>query len=163
MKTAQYRRYFIINYMCMKCTFAFFIFSMENETTYQAVLGRLIIQKRSEKQIDQKDMAKHVGVSRSTWSRIEGGSSALNMDQLTRVANKLGMPLGELMLEADRIVEQLIKQGVTVHHSRDQVKSKKESMATVAFLGGAVLGGIVTALLASKSSNGPQLVDEEES
>ena len=136
---------------------------MKNETTYQAVLGRLIIQKRSEKQIDQKDMAKHVGVSRSTWSRIESGSSALKMDQLTRAASKLDMPLGELMLEADAIVRKLRRQGVIVHNSRDQVISKKETVATVAFLGGAVLGGVVAALLASKGSDELQRDDEEES
>ena len=53
-------------------------------------------------------MARRVGVSRSTWSRIEAGLSALNMDQLARAASALGMSLGDLMLEVEessRLVE----------------------------------------------------------
>jgi len=52
-------------------------------------------------------MARRVGVSRSTWSRIEAGSSALNMDQLARAASALGVSLGDLMLEVDEIASEL--------------------------------------------------------
>ena len=127
---------------------------MRNETTYQTVLGRLIAQKRKERQIDQEEMARRVGVSRSTWSRIEAGTSALNMDQLAKAASALGLSLGELMLEVDDIVRELKKQGVEVHDSRDQARSASASTrgaAAVAFLGGAVLGGIITAMLANRN------------
>ena len=128
---------------------------MKNETTYQTVLGRLIAQKRKERRIDQEEMARRVGVSRSTWSRIEAGSSALNMDQLARAASALGVSLGDLMLEVDEIVRELQRQGVEVHDSRDQARSvsaKAGGAAAVAFLGGAVLGGIITAMLANRNS-----------
>ena len=127
---------------------------MKNETTYQTVLGRLIAQKRKERQIDQEEMARRVGVSRSTWSRIEAGSSALNMDQLARAASALGVSLGDLMLEVDDIVRELKRQGVEVHDSRAQARSASASAggaAAVAFLGGAVLGGIITAMVANRN------------
>ena len=111
---------------------------MRSETTYQTVLGRLIAQKRKERRIDQEEMARQVGVSRSTWSRIESGSSALNMDQLARAASALGMPLGELMLEVDDIVRELRREGVEVHDSRDQAASssaERGGAAAVAFPG----------------------------
>ena len=124
---------------------------MKNETTYQTVLGRLIAQKRKEKEIDQEEMARRVGVSRSTWSRIEAGSSALNMDQLAKAASALDISLGELMLEVDEVVRELRRQSVEVHDSRDQARSASfgavggaagaSLAAPVAFLGGAVLGG----------------------
>ena len=129
---------------------------MRNETTYQAVLGRLIVEKRKEKQIDQGEMARHVGVSRSTWSRIEAGASALSMDQLVKAAGKLEMPLGELMLQADEVVRELRRQGVEVFDSKDQTSAaKRERTATtmVALLGGAVLGGIVASILAAKDED----------
>ena len=128
---------------------------MKNETTYQAVLGSLISQKRKQKQIDQGEMAKAVGVSRSTWSRIEAGESALSMDQLAKAAGKLGLPLGTLMVEADEIADELRKQNVDVLNGRDQTsagKFGKAAAATVAFLGGAVLGGIVAAIIANKDA-----------
>ena len=127
---------------------------MRSETTYQTVLGRLIAQKRKEMRIDQEEMARRVGVSRSTWSRIESGSSALNMDQLSRAASALDMPLGELMLEVDEIVRELRREGVEVHDSRDQAASSstgRSGATAVAFLGGAVLGGIIAALLANRN------------
>lgn len=130
---------------------------MKNETTYQAVLGRLIVRKRQEKQIDQEDMARHVGVGRSTWSRIEAGTSALSMDQLAKAANKLDIPMGELMLEVDAIVRRLREHGVDVADSRDQTsaaKRGKAAAATVAFLGGALLGGIIAGVMADKESKG---------
>ncbi len=128
---------------------------MKNETTYQAVLGRLIVRKRQEKQIDQEDMARHVGVGRSTWSRIEAGTSALSMDQLAKAANKLDILMGDLMREADVIVRRLRKHGVDVADSRDQTSSAKRgkaAAATVAFLGGALLGGIIAGVMADKDS-----------
>lgn len=129
---------------------------MKSETTYQAVLGRLIVQKRQEKQIDQGEMARHVGVSRSTWSRIEAGASALTMDQLAKAADKLGLPLGELMLQADDVVRELRRQDVNVLDSRDQTSAAKwgkAKAATVAFLGGAVLGGIVAGIMSTIDSD----------
>lgn len=129
---------------------------MKSETTYQAVLGRLIVQKRQEKQIDQGEMARHVGVSRSTWSRIEAGTSALTMDQLAKAADKLGLSLGELMLQADDVVRKLRRQDVNVLDSRDQTSAAKwgkAKAATVAFLGGAVLGGIVAGIMSTIDSD----------
>ncbi|MCY3788914.1 MAG: helix-turn-helix transcriptional regulator [Gemmatimonadetes bacterium] len=136
---------------------------MKNETTYQTVLGRLIAQKRKEKEIDQEGMARRVGVSRSTWSRIEAGSSALNMDQLAKAVSALDISLGELMLEVDEVVRELRRQNVEVHDSRDQARSAPFGAvggaagaglaAPVAFLGGAVLGGIIATLLAERKKD----------
>ncbi len=136
---------------------------MKNETTYQTVLGRLIAQKRKEQGVDQEELARRVGVSRSTWSRIEAGSSALNMDQLARAASALGISLGELMLEVDDVVRELRKQNVEVHDSRDQARSAPFGgvgvgagaglTGPVAFLGGAVLGGIIATLLAERKKD----------
>ena len=127
---------------------------MRNETTYQAILGRLIARKRQEKGMDQAEMARRVGVSRSTWSRIEAGSSALSMDQLAKAASALDVSLGGLMLDVDEVVLELRKQNVEVHESRDQAKSgsaKARGTAAVAFLGGAVLGGVIAGLLADRN------------
>lgn len=128
---------------------------MKNETTYQAVLGRVIVRKRQEKHIDQGEMARHVGVGRSTWSRIEAGTSALSMDQLAKAANKLDIAMGALMLEVDDVVRGLRRQGVDVVDSRDQTsaaKRGKTAAATVAFLGGALLGGIIAGVIADRES-----------
>lgn len=129
---------------------------MKNETTYQMVLGRLIAEKRKERQLDQEAIAQQVGVNRSTWSRIEAGASALNIDQLARTASALETSLGDLMQEADEIVEQLKRQNVDVYDSREQANmasAKRGANVAVAFLGGAVLGGIIATMLGSQDGN----------
>ena len=60
------------------------------------------------------------------------------------------------MLEVDDLVRELRNQNVEVHESRDQAKSasaKAGGAAAVAFLGGAVLGGIIAAMLADRDPN----------
>ena len=101
-------------------------------------------------------MARHVGVSRSTWSRIEAGTSALTMDQLAKAAGKLDLSLGELMLQADDVVRELRRQDVDVLASRDQASTAKwgkAKAATVAFLGGTVLGGIIAGIVSAIDSD----------
>ena len=95
-------------------------------------------------------MARRVGVSRSTWSRIEAGSSALEMDQLAKAASALGVSFGALMPEVDEIVRKLKGQGVEVHDSRDQARSASAKAGGAAAV--AVLGDIITAMLANRNS-----------
>ena len=62
---------------------------MTPETTYPAVLGAVLVRKRKEMGLDQVTVAKKVGVSRTTWSRVENGEVALSIDQLPKVAEVL--------------------------------------------------------------------------
>ena len=128
---------------------------MNPETTYQAVLGRLIVIKRQEREMDQGEMARYVGVSRSTWSRIEAGLSALNIDQLAKAASKLGVSVSELTTETDQIVQDLRREDVEVHSSRDEADSittgaaaSKEAAGPMGvFLKGDVLTAIGAAMV----------------
>ncbi len=126
---------------------------MKPETTYQTVLGRLIAMKRRQRQMDQEELAQHVGVSSSTWSRIEAGLSALSIDQLAKAAEKLGSPVGELTAEADDLVRALLRQeDVEVHSSRDQANSTTsgDEAPTGVFLRGETLTATVAAMMRKK-------------
>ncbi|MDE0372498.1 MAG: helix-turn-helix transcriptional regulator, partial [Rhodospirillales bacterium] len=130
---------------------------MKPETTYQTVLGRLIAMKRRQKQMDQEELAQHVGVSSSTWSRIEAGLSALSIDQLAKAAAKFGAPVGELTSEADDLVRALLQQeDVEVHSSRDQTNSTASGAdaPTGVFLRGETLTATVAAMM-RKKQKGP--------
>ena len=77
------------------------------------------------------------------------------MDQLAKAASKLDLSLGELMLEVDGVVRELRQKNVNVLDSRDQTsaaKMGKAAAATVVFLGGAVLGGIVASIMGAKDT-----------
>lgn len=131
---------------------------MKSETTYQTVLGRLISLKRRQKQMDQEELAQHVGVNRSTWSRIEAGLSALSIDQLAKAASKLDVSVSELTTEADDVVRALRRENVEVHTSRDRADSNTsgptapgESAGPMGvFLKGEVLTAMVSTILGSQ-------------
>ena len=54
------------------------------ETTYQAVIGRVIVNFRKQLAVDQALLAGAAGVTQSTWSRIERGESSLSIEQLAK-------------------------------------------------------------------------------
>ena len=147
-------------YICITCIYAVLSADssigdslMKPETTYQTVLGRLIAMKRRQNQMDQDELARHVGVSSSTWSRIEAGLSALSIDQLAKAAAKLGTPVGELTSEADDLVRALLRQeDVEVHSSRDQTSSTAsgDEAPTSVFLRGETLTATVAAMMRKK-------------
>ena len=126
---------------------------MKPETTYQTLLGRLIAMKRRQRQMDQEELARHVGVSNSTWSRIEAGQSALSIDQLAKAAEKLGALVGELTSEADDLVRALLRgEDVEVHSSRDRTSSAASGVdaPTGVFLRGETLTATVAAMMRKK-------------
>ena len=126
---------------------------MKPETTYQTVLGQLIAIKRRQRKMDQDELARYVGVSNSTWSRIEAGLSTLSIDQLAKAAAKLGVPVGELASEADDLVRALLRQeNVEVHSSRDQTNSAASGVeaSTGMFLRGGTLTATVAAMMRKK-------------
>jgi len=90
-------------------------------TTYQSVLGAVINSLRSKntKQITQGDIAKEIGITVSTWSRIERGESALTLEQLLSVALYLELPLSKLFQSVEEQIELLRVQGVKVAISKD--------------------------------------------
>lgn len=95
-------------------------------TTYQSVLGAVIntLRTSGEKTITQADIANSLGVTVSTWSRIERGESALSLEQLLTVAVFFNIPLSKLFLHVEEQIENLKKEGVLVAISKDALTEK---------------------------------------
>lgn len=95
-------------------------------TTYQSVLGAVINALRTSggKMITQSDIAHRLGVTVSTWSRIERGESALSLEQLLEVALFLNLPLSKLFKNVEEQIENIKKQGVSVAVSKDALVGK---------------------------------------
>jgi transcriptional regulator with XRE-family HTH domain len=75
--------------------------SLKLVTSYPAIVGAVLTYARECIGLSQKDLSEMVGLSQSTWSRIESGSSALTIDQLFRAARALGTLPGNLLQKAD--------------------------------------------------------------
>lgn len=115
-------------------------------TTYPSVVGTVIEKLRKNAGVNQSEIASHLGVTQATWSRIEAGNSALTIEQLMQVAEKLGNKPGDILHIADQSVRQLESQGIKVEGKR--LKDPLDS--GLALVGAAVLGAAIAMLISKK-------------
>lgn len=85
---------------------------INGNTTYPALVGNVLAQLRKEKGVGQAEFGALLGVGQSTWSRIEKGESALNIEQLARAAEQLDLQPHELLAVVDGARDNLHNQGI---------------------------------------------------
>ena len=83
-------------------------------TTSGAVLGAALVHLRTVKGMKQAELATAVGLSASTWSRIEKGESGLSIDQLRQVAKVLGTTPGDILDLQEKWEAKAVKTGLRV-------------------------------------------------
>ncbi|MCB1680923.1 MAG: helix-turn-helix transcriptional regulator [Rhodospirillales bacterium] len=118
---------------------------MQAETSYPAIVGKLLENLRKERNLKQQDVAGMLGLTQSAWSRIERGQSGLSMELLVRVCDLLETRPHEVLADADKARTGLIAQGIKVH---PHVIARPERMMAV--LGLAALGMMIFAILGRK-------------
>ena len=123
---------------------------LDPETTYQSVIGQVIVTLRKEQSIEQATMASAVGVTQSTWSRIERGESSLTVDQLATASAKLRLSASAILKKAEDAIDELKLKGVIVASSKSSATNRK-STSGAAILGAAALGALVGASMANAS------------
>ncbi len=84
------------------------------QTTFSAVLGVVLANLRKVKGIEQGEMAKKMGVSQASYSRLESGKSSFSVDQLYLAAQALEIDGPELTHRLNNAVQQLNVNGVPV-------------------------------------------------
>jgi len=89
-------------------------------TTYQAIVGEVIVQHRKTKKLNQDDLAQKAGMSQSAWSRVEKGETSLSLEQLAKVSHALNLKPHELIAEADKVREELEKNKVKVADNKSE-------------------------------------------
>lgn len=72
-------------------------------TTYAIIVGRILTKRRKSCGLRQEALATALGVTQSTWSRIENGTSALTISQLAIAARALNLPPSDLIAQADEV------------------------------------------------------------
>lgn len=122
--------------------------SIQSVTTYSQVVARTVGYLRLQQgSHDQKSFAEFLGVSPSTWSRVENGQVGLTLDQLAHAATLLGFAsASEMLAMADRAAENMRRQGVRVLTGREAAKDDQ----TYAYLGAAALGALLAASVAKR-------------
>lgn len=134
-------------------------FNNQTETTYQAIVGTILINMRQQFQIDQALVAQHVGVTPSTWSRVERGESALTVTQLAKAAEVLRVKPSVILSSAEQAKEHLERQGVHVRYDKiikqsSQSQNHGKSDGGVGYaVAGAALGALLTAAFMSNDKD----------
>ena len=85
-----------------------------DQTTFSAVLGVVLANLRKVKGIEQGEMARKMGVSQASYSRLESGKSSFSVDQLYLAAQALEIDGAELTQRLNNAVKQLNVNGVPV-------------------------------------------------
>jgi len=85
-----------------------------DQTTFSAVLGVVLANLRKVKGIEQGEMARKMGVSQASYSRLESGKSSFSVDQLYLAAQALEIDGPELTHRLNNAVQQLNGNGVPV-------------------------------------------------
>lgn len=111
--------------------------------TFSAVLGWVIRELRKQKGLAQSDLARALNLQQPSWSRIETGTSTLNVQQLVIVARCLSTTSQDILNIADRARNGLVARGVDVTEDRSTAKSE-DLLAVIGLLGiGALIGAHV--------------------
>ena len=92
-----------------------------NIATYPAVVGAILVARRKSRNQSQAEVAKAVGLSVSTWSRIENGESALTIEQLALAAEVLDLRPSAVLAAAEEKIAALSLRGVGVSPGRDDL------------------------------------------
>lgn len=102
------------------------MFQFRNFTTFAAVIGAILAKIRDEKGLTQADVATALGLTTSTWSRIEKGESTLSAEQLWQAANRLGVSPGSILDVVTDAVSHLPASGIEVKTDKE-IKSEKDT------------------------------------
>ncbi|MBR8361361.1 helix-turn-helix domain-containing protein [Burkholderia vietnamiensis] len=122
--------------------------NLEAVTTSGAILGQVLVKLRTSIGLKQHELAEGVGVSASTWSRIEKGDSGLSIDQLRAAAKALGVSAALILQMVEEAEKEVKSRGIDVKAtwSVGPISGVAAGMATGAALGGVVLPVIGSAL-----------------
>lgn len=116
--------------------------------SYPEIVGGVLKQLRTQRQLDQAKLALAVGVAQPTWSRIENGTIPITVEQLAFVAPQLGYLPSQILGHADQAAKRFSDQGIQVTPQRASPSGIDGE--GLAFLKGAAIVALLAAIFAGK-------------
>ena len=122
-------------------------------TSYSALLGQIIGSLRQQRGLEQAHLAKALGISQASYSRLEGGKALWSIDQLMVVCQRLGVNVIDVFNILERrkadLAEAANVEVIAAGRANSRgAEERKDSDG--AFLAGAALGALLATLITRK-------------
>ncbi len=115
-------------------------------TTYPALVGKVLAIQRESQEADQINFATQMGLTQSSWSRIERGVATINSEQLNKAAQLLNTSAGNLLHQADMLKEAFEAKGGKVIE-----KKEAETLSPgMKLVGAAAIAALLFAIVKNK-------------
>ena len=85
---------------------------------YSWITGQVFARRRQQRGVGQIELAKALGVSQATWSRVETGQSPLTIEQLSHACELIGLSASDIVSEVDAEARRYRRRGVFVVYRR---------------------------------------------
>lgn len=128
---------------------------MNKKVTYSALLGQVLANLRKQRSLEQSELAKRMGLTQASYSRLESGKSSFSIDQMYQAANAIGLSAIEVLEELDRFSKHLESDGIEVApqmrgNSTQNLNKTAENNGVNTFVAGAALGALILHVLSKK-------------
>jgi transcriptional regulator with XRE-family HTH domain len=119
------------------------------KNSFSAFLGFVLSNLRKSRNIEQGEMAKRMGLSQPSYSRLEGGKSAFSVDQMYQAAGAIGIDFEELNTRLIHNIRELQANGIRVVQPvrGNTIKAQNQNNDVGQIVAGAALGALLFSLL----------------
>ena len=83
-------------------------------TTYNNIVGAVLRSRREQLGLEQAEMAKKVGLTQPSYSRIESGKTSLTLLQLNEFAPHFKLTAPNFIAHVEKIKTDMVRQGINV-------------------------------------------------
>ena len=116
-----------------------------HQIPFSTLVGRVLAEQRAAQEFTQLEFAGSMGITKSTWSRLERGESPLEVGHLAYACARLGIKEVDVIAEAKRRIPAYNQQGYEVVYLRP----RNEQLGLGKVLAGAA--GVAGAVLAIRA------------
>lgn len=116
---------------------------IQHITTYNGIVGAVLRQRREQMGLEQSQISQKLGLTQSSYSRIESGKTSLSLVQLSDIAPHVGLKPQGFIAQVENIKYDMERQGIAV--SPEKEPGLGEGVTNL--LIGATLLAVVTQML----------------
>lgn len=92
---------------------------IQHVTTYNGIIGAVLRQRRDQMGLEQAQIAQRLGVTQSSYSRIESGKTSLTLVQLSDIAPHFGLSPHGFIARVESLKYDMERQGIKVSPEKE--------------------------------------------